>query len=30
MIATTPDPESTSIRRDEERTLDRLMSALSA
>jgi RNA polymerase sigma-70 factor, ECF subfamily len=28
MIATTPDPESTSIRRDEERTLDRLMSAL--
>src|SRR6202142_2003048 len=29
MIATTPDPESTAIRRDEERTLDRLMSALS-
>jgi RNA polymerase sigma factor (sigma-70 family) len=28
MIATTPDPESASIRRDEERTLDRLMSAL--
>ena len=28
MIATTPDPESTSIRRDEERTVDRLMSAL--
>ena len=28
MIATTADPESTSIRRDEERTLDRLMSAL--
>ena len=28
MIATTPDPESTSIRLDEERTLDRLMSAL--
>jgi RNA polymerase sigma-70 factor (ECF subfamily) len=28
MIASTPDPESTSIRRDEERTLDRLMSAL--
>jgi RNA polymerase sigma-70 factor (ECF subfamily) len=28
MIATTPDPESTSIRRDDERTLDRLMSAL--
>lgn len=28
MIATTPDPESTSIRRDEQRTLDRLMSAL--
>jgi RNA polymerase sigma-70 factor (ECF subfamily) len=28
MIATTPDPESSSIRRDEERTLDRLMSAL--
>ncbi len=28
MIATTPDPESTSIHRDEERTLDRLMSAL--
>jgi RNA polymerase sigma-70 factor (ECF subfamily) len=28
MIATTPDPESTSIRRDEERTLERLMSAL--
>ena len=27
-IATTPDPESTSIRRDDERTLDRLMSAL--
>jgi RNA polymerase sigma-70 factor (ECF subfamily) len=29
MIATTPDPESASIRRDDERTLDRLMSALS-
>lgn len=28
MTATTPDPESTSIRRDEERTFDRLMSAL--
>src|SRR5208283_4294937 len=28
MIATTPDPESSSIRRDERRTLDRLMSAL--
>ena len=28
MIATTPDPESSSIRRDEERMLDRLMSAL--
>lgn len=28
MIATTPDPESTSIRRDEARTLDRLMAAL--
>jgi RNA polymerase sigma factor (sigma-70 family) len=28
MIATTPDPESTAIRRDEERTFDRLMSAL--
>ncbi len=28
MLATTPDPESTSMRRDEERTLDRLMSAL--
>jgi len=28
MIATTPDPEMSSIRRDEERTLDRLMSAL--
>ncbi len=28
MIATTSDPQSTSIRRDEERTLDRLMSAL--
>jgi RNA polymerase sigma-70 factor (ECF subfamily) len=28
MIATTPDPESTSIRRDEQRTLDRLISAL--
>lgn len=28
MIATTPDPESTAIRRDEERTLDRLMSTL--
>jgi RNA polymerase sigma factor (sigma-70 family) len=28
MIATTPDPESTSVRRDEERTLERLMSAL--
>ena len=29
MIAPTPGPESASIRRDEERTLDRLMSALS-
>jgi RNA polymerase sigma factor (sigma-70 family) len=29
-IATTRDPESTSIRRDEERTLERLMSALPA
>jgi RNA polymerase sigma-70 factor (ECF subfamily) len=28
MIATTPDPESTSIRRDEERMLDWLMSGL--
>jgi len=28
MIATTPDPESSSIRRDEERTLERLMSGL--
>ena len=28
MIATTPDPESNSIRRDEERTFDRLMSTL--
>jgi RNA polymerase sigma-70 factor (ECF subfamily) len=28
MIAATPDPESTSIRRDEERTLDRLLSVL--
>ncbi|MDP9011838.1 MAG: sigma-70 family RNA polymerase sigma factor [Pseudomonadota bacterium] len=28
MIAMTPDPESTSVRRDEKRTLDRLMSAL--
>lgn len=28
LIATTPDPESTSIRRDEKRTLDRLMSGL--
>jgi RNA polymerase sigma-70 factor (ECF subfamily) len=28
MVATTPDPESSSIRRDEERTLARLMSAL--
>jgi RNA polymerase sigma-70 factor, ECF subfamily len=28
LIATTPDPESTSMRRDEQRTLDRLMSAL--
>ena len=28
MVATTPDPENASIRRDEERTLDRLMSAL--
>ena len=28
MIATTPDPESASIRRDEKRTLDRLMAAL--
>jgi len=28
MIATTPDPESASIRRDDKRTLDRLMSAL--
>jgi RNA polymerase sigma factor (sigma-70 family) len=28
MIATMPDPESTAIGRDEERTLDRLMSAL--
>jgi RNA polymerase sigma-70 factor (ECF subfamily) len=30
IISTTPDPESTSIRRDEERTLDRLMSTLPA
>src|SRR5580692_12109299 len=30
MIATTPDPESTSVRRDEKRTLDRLLSALPA
>src|ERR1700688_415791 len=28
MIATAPDPESTSVRQDEKRTLDRLMSAL--
>jgi RNA polymerase sigma factor (sigma-70 family) len=28
MTATTPDPEATSVRRDEKRTLDRLMSAL--
>jgi RNA polymerase sigma factor (sigma-70 family) len=28
MIATTPDPENTSVRQDEKRTLDRLMSAL--
>lgn len=28
MIATSPDPEGASIRRDNERTLDRLMSAL--
>src|SRR6202451_2928371 len=28
MIATTPDPESSSMSRDDERTLDRLMSAL--
>jgi RNA polymerase sigma-70 factor (ECF subfamily) len=28
MIATTPDPETTSVRRDEKRTLDRLISAL--
>jgi RNA polymerase sigma-70 factor (ECF subfamily) len=28
MIATTPDPDSTTIRRDEERTLDRLMALL--
>jgi RNA polymerase sigma-70 factor (ECF subfamily) len=28
MVSTTPDPESSSIRRDEERTLARLMSAL--
>src|ERR1700686_636040 len=28
MIATTPDPESVSIRRDDQRTLERLMSAL--
>ena len=28
MIATTPDPEISSVRRDEERTLDRLMSAV--
>jgi RNA polymerase sigma factor (sigma-70 family) len=28
LIATTPDPESTSMRRDEQRTLDRLMSEL--
>jgi len=30
MIATTPDPETAAIRRDEERTLDRLMTSLSA
>jgi RNA polymerase sigma-70 factor (ECF subfamily) len=30
MITTTVDPESASIRRDEERTLDRLLSELSA
>lgn len=29
MIATTPAPDSTSVRRDDERTLDRLMSSLS-
>ena len=28
MVATTPDPESVSIHRDDERTLERLMSAL--
>jgi RNA polymerase sigma-70 factor, ECF subfamily len=28
MISTTPEPESSSIRRDEEQTLDRLMSGL--
>jgi RNA polymerase sigma-70 factor (ECF subfamily) len=28
MIATTPDPESTSVHRDEKRTMDRLLSAL--
>jgi RNA polymerase sigma-70 factor (ECF subfamily) len=28
LVADTPDPESTSIRRDEQRTLDRLLSAL--
>ena len=28
MIATTPDPESSSVRRDEKRTLDRLLSSL--
>ncbi|HSY08098.1 MAG TPA: sigma-70 family RNA polymerase sigma factor [Steroidobacteraceae bacterium] len=30
MIATAPDPESAAIRRDDERTFDRLMAALSA
>jgi RNA polymerase sigma-70 factor (ECF subfamily) len=30
MLATTPDPESAAILRDEERTLDRLMASLSA
>jgi RNA polymerase sigma-70 factor, ECF subfamily len=30
MIATTPDPESAAMRRDDERTLDRLMASLSA
>jgi len=29
MIATTPDPESTAIRRDEEQTLNRLLSTMS-